>query len=814
MSTTHSKHFSRWLYLAVILFVLSVAPSLAISQTISSVVPNNIQVEPDGKEVAVTINGKGLDKVTSVQVVMNNQPVSGVTTRLGPVTPTSRQVILKASPTAILGSNYQLRMMIGTVPINLPTQIVRVGVVKAVAAGAQPITPAKTIKHEPRSLQKAEVERLNKLVTRKKLAAIPHKPFTHEDFRDPKTGLPIKDDTVITLKNGKQIKGKDFLREVNVVEQNYNALGYTLRKPRKKTISAQGVTQPFVFQQSVINNNKVKEQRAKLLATIRKPVQGQTKVQALQALRARALPQKVSLQVVSASAIPQTHYDVARWEPEVLGDPNWVAGGLYRSMYFDIDPTQTKVTIEAGAYGYLVGERFPIVTFNGKGTASNSGGQMSGDVSVNLLGDEIPLPSKALLSELKLDHSYSNDQSRDMVRFDFTIGPVPVNVTIGYHIKYGIDYSIAIAPLMATANLTPHMQAAVYAQAGVDLGIAKAGAGAEVTLLDFQLPIVGALTVEEISGQPVLDYQYSTDINGSALQGEFYLFVEVDYLIDSETWRWDIFPSTGGFTFAGTIIDERCYRTIDVAKHTLSPCQTTVVKPPTGNVVSATPGAQYRTRIFEGVTTFGAGDADNGVWLMANYAGSRVPDLVFIKTRNVPTGNIEVHVASGASNYRTRIFEGVTTFGAGDANNGVWLMANYAGSRVPDLVFIKTRNVPTGNIEVHVASGASNYRTRIFEGVATFGAGDANNGVWLMANYAGSRVPDLVFIKTKNVPTGNIEVHVASGASSIQRASLRGWRHSGPGTQQRCLAHGQLCWKPRSTRSRIYQNQERPNRQS
>ena len=78
MSTTHSKHFNRWLYLAVILFVLSLVPLLAFSQTVTSVVPNSVRLEPGGKEVAITINGSGLDKITSVQVVMNNQPVKEI----------------------------------------------------------------------------------------------------------------------------------------------------------------------------------------------------------------------------------------------------------------------------------------------------------------------------------------------------------------------------------------------------------------------------------------------------------------------------------------------------------------------------------------------------------------------------------------------------------------------------------------------------------------------------------------------------------------------------------------------------------------
>ena len=87
---------------------------------------------------------------------------------------------------------------------------------------------------------------------------------------------------------------------------------------------------------------------------------------------------------------------------------------------------------------------------------------------------------------------------------------------------------------------------------------------------------------------------------------------------------------------------------------------------------------------------------------MADYDGDGIPDLVFIKTANTGTGTVEVHIASGASNYQTRILETGTTF-APEAD-GVWLMADYEGDGIPDLVFIKTANTGTGTVEVHIAS--------------------------------------------------------------------------------------------------------------
>jgi hypothetical protein len=113
------------------------------------------------------------------------------------------------------------------------------------------------------------------------------------------------------------------------------------------------------------------------------------------------------------------------------------------------------------------------------------------------------------------------------------------------------------------------------------------------------------------------------------------------------------------------------------------------------------PPGPFQERVLEVATTF-VNETD-GTWLMADWDGDGVPDLVFIKTNNTPNGHVEVHVASGKSNYATRVLEVATTFV--NETDGTWLMADWDRDGVPDLVFIKTNNTPNGHVEVHVASG-------------------------------------------------------------------------------------------------------------
>ena len=170
---------------------------------------------------------------------------------------------------------------------------------------------------------------------------------------------------------------------------------------------------------------------------------------------------------------------------------------------------------------------------------------------------------------------------------------------------------------------------------------------------------------------------------------------------------------------------------------------------PSGHVevhlASGTSG--YVTRILETATTF-ANESD-GTWQLLPSQ-----DLVFIKTGNTPNGHVEVHIASRASNYQTRTLETATTFV--NESDGTWqLLPNL------DLVFIKTSNTPNGHVEVHIASRASNYQTRTLETATTFV--NETDGMWqLLPNL------DLAFIKTNNTPSGDVEVHVASRASNYQ----------------------------------------------
>ncbi|KAI4598752.1 hypothetical protein KJ359_002644 [Pestalotiopsis sp. 9143b] len=166
---------------------------------------------------------------------------------------------------------------------------------------------------------------------------------------------------------------------------------------------------------------------------------------------------------------------------------------------------------------------------------------------------------------------------------------------------------------------------------------------------------------------------------------------------------------------------------------------------------------------------------DNGTWLMADYTGDGTPDLVYIKNRDTPDGNVEIHAAIGTSGYK-HLDHRRTKMRAED--DGVWNMATNG-----DLVYIKTRNTGSGKIEVHILSKASNYERFSVHRATTFGVED--NGVWgtqlspglplgsiPAAGGAPSRHNDLYYIKTRDTGTGTVEVHMDSGRSNWSRREI------------------------------------------
>jgi hypothetical protein len=177
-----------------------------------------------------------------------------------------------------------------------------------------------------------------------------------------------------------------------------------------------------------------------------------------------------------------------------------------------------------------------------------------------------------------------------------------------------------------------------------------------------------------------------------------------------------------------------------------------------------------------GFSTSAHGDGSFG---MTDMDGDDRPELVLVQTRNTASNQIEIH-------WRRRMPSNVipwiryatpgsatTGWGTGDRDNGSYELADMDGDRRPDLVLIKTRATDSGNIEIHWLSAASGYR-RQFSYVTRFGVGERGSGTFEMSEMDGDNNPDLVFIKTRDTGSRQVEIHWlrASGGYQLQVSAV------------------------------------------
>jgi hypothetical protein len=87
-----------------------------------------VSLTAGGGAASVTVYGSNLERITSAQVLLNDERVGDVEAVLGPASATSRTFTLKAGETARVASNYQVRFIAGTQTVTVPSQVLSVAV--------------------------------------------------------------------------------------------------------------------------------------------------------------------------------------------------------------------------------------------------------------------------------------------------------------------------------------------------------------------------------------------------------------------------------------------------------------------------------------------------------------------------------------------------------------------------------------------------------------------------------------------------------------------------------------------------------------
>jgi hypothetical protein len=124
--------------------------------------------------------------------------------------------------------------------------------------------------------------------------------------------------------------------------------------------------------------------------------------------------------------------------------------------------------------------------------------------------------------------------------------------------------------------------------------------------------------------------------------------------------------------------------------------------------------------------------AMNGTWLIADMApdgSEHPPDLVFVQTAETKSNMVELSYASGASGYRSLSPTYITGFHTYDAPLGTWHLADMNQDGRPDLVFVKTQNTDSGNVEIYWALAGDEYKQTV-GGFTMWGTEEEPSGTW------------------------------------------------------------------------------------
>jgi len=396
---------------------------------------------------------------------------------------------------------------------------------------------------------------INKNIKVYKRTPIQFKPFK---ILDPATGRQIAPNTPLTLPNGKKITAKRYYSELNKLEKDFNALGYSLdfkRDPTKRVKLQEIVLDPATVTR--MNRQKRLLQDTHRFRTLAPP----KSIDALQRefrmnlkkdrIRLKRLqrfrqPQQIRTSQGTLEQLLLPHAYAAP-EDQVKPYNNPIETRKYEYGYRDVfaiffnggtvlsgDSNKIAVNSVAEAGAYVFNNKLTMLRIVGSLSAPLAAGNMEARLTMTVLGetrlrineskpvplnvDQLPqIPSLALYdrSSESLDESFESS---------FALGPILLSVKFGVRATAGVDYGLFASPANTNGRFGPFVASDVYAQAGVNIIIAKAGVSCTLVLLDNTLTLSGQLKVDADQRGPHFSAVFSIYDRFEALSGEVSLY--------------------------------------------------------------------------------------------------------------------------------------------------------------------------------------------------------------------------------------------------------------------------------------------------
>jgi hypothetical protein len=131
------------------------------------------------------------------------------------------------------------------------------------------------------------------------------------------------------------------------------------------------------------------------------------------------------------------------------------------------------------------------------------------------------------------------------VSFRFGIGPIPCAVTLGFQGTAGLKYGAQLMPIQVLAYAEPYAALKAYAQIGVDIGIAGAGVGGELVLVQQSIPLTASVAMLFEDDQPKVALSIDGMSDLTCLAGRLYAYAYLNLIFDRWEGRWTLFEWEG-----------------------------------------------------------------------------------------------------------------------------------------------------------------------------------------------------------------------------------------------------------------------------
>lgn len=388
-------------------------------------------------------------------------------------------------------------------------------------------------------------------------------PFVPFDLKNPQTGERYLPNEEIEIRPGKKMLAREFFNKLNDTEQKLNQSGYSLRDEGVSMLGKIDECLTFLDEQGKLIDGGVS---ADLSDWNLKDQLGEVKetwdrfsasLPDWDTMRAKADSEKVKVFLPPIPTYSPPVPEITRLEaPELTKSRSWSTefgqkkkfwGALNAS--FKIEATESKAKAQAaGSFraavlgkweGELVGAHAHASAFQHNAASLSIG--------VDLIGKSVYSKSwkkDGLRKEDKLEYTVDKGFNTR-----FAIGPVPVRVRVGFAGGIGLKYGYQVVPIQIGAYAVPFAGTRVYAQAGVDLGIAGAGVGGDLILIEDHLTLKGVAGVT-FAKELKLVLELSGTNSLRALAGELYVYAYIDLWIKKwegrfGLWKWKGYTHNG-----------------------------------------------------------------------------------------------------------------------------------------------------------------------------------------------------------------------------------------------------------------------------